>query len=338
MPITSYMNQRPPFSIDTIWIKPIDNGDGTITIPENFTFRVQDVLINTSDYSLAERTFSVPLGFNGSIRFTLNGNTGFHPDNPTNVAPRSFYLGTKNVGNCIDDYMLAMIYRDASTGVISISATTQIHQDFYYVGANVIWVDAVNGSDSNPGTSASPVQTIRQAVELLSPYPNIWLKIQPGNYTIDFEFPVTTAVNIEGVDSTNKPNITVNVKDHVIGLPALQFINLNKINLTLSSGYFVQGEGASFLSHVGLASCTVNLGGGTFGDVAEGCYPNVYVGSCTIIKPSIYLFWINNAASINFFGTTIQDGSGNALTVADVVKIVRDSSGTIRNFLSKTIL
>ena len=72
--------------------------------------------------------------------------------------------------------------------------------------ATTLWIDVVNGSDSNTGTQTSPLKTITAAVASLPPTlsANVTLNLKPGTYreepTLDFKFTKNARFTLQGTD------------------------------------------------------------------------------------------------------------------------------------------
>ncbi len=342
-------------------IKVKDNGDGTVTIEENQMLQLANAIINTSDFSLEERTFAIGLGEAVQLRYSLNGRTvtvGTDANDNTiqDVSPNknSFYTaplvfqGWNSIySQYPDDIALARITRDATTGVINIypifvSSTLEDLQN--NVGLPLIVLDATNGNDSTAhGTLANPFKTLDAAL----------------NYSLEYGSSRSITINDSSTYTWLNPfycrYLNINKSSTVTTNPTIQFttgcfglsdsfnveISHVDINATNATGYSFMGNGGE-IGKICFNNATVTLNG-TYSLIHAGswCHPNVLVWYSSVIKTGtgllLDLIGQSTLVYVDFISSTVQDSVGNALTPTDVVSTIRDSSGTIRNYCSSTI-
>lgn len=222
--------------------------------------------------------------------------------------------------------------------------------------SKTFYVDAVNGSDLNDGSSTTPFKTLKKAVDsvpvggfgriiLMSDIQlNDFLVIE--NKAVEFtsintSSPVTISNKeiISTESTTNYRNTTgiIVVNSYVL----FNTLNLNHINMvgtdtTLSYGAFlIRGES----SFIHFRNCGVSIGSDpiqslVLTDTWDGGFTSVSIRNCNITTNGGVVFrCINNSGGALFSAnTTINNDTKWA------AGIIKDTNGTPRNIVSNIVL
>ncbi len=215
------------------------------------------------------------------------------------------------------------------------------------------YVDAVNGSDNNDGSSTAPFKTIKKAVDsvpvggnvrivLLNDYVlNTTEVIEKRYVSLEATAPVTlsnieTTVNINGTDYRSATGFVI-----TNAVVRIEGITLNEVTPTqnLPSLYY----GSSLIrvngSNIWIYNSTINLPSDSYYslihfDTWKGVWGAVALRQCSITTNGASVVRLINNAGVGLFifNTAIND---NTKWVSGVIK---DTNGVPRNVLSNLVL
>lgn len=138
-------------------------------------------------------------------------------------------------------------------------ADSFITKDIIATGA-VIWVDSVNGSDSNNGLEGSPLATLAAAITAATANNGDIIVLKSGHTeTLTSAITVNKAgVKIYGIgNGSSAPKFTVNAS-------SIDGLNITANNVEINNLYFPVGTTASNSSRVNVDAANVRIKGCTF--------------------------------------------------------------------------
>lgn len=188
-----------------------------------------------------------------------------------------------------------------------------------YTPTQVIYVDVVNGNDSNSGVYGSPLKTISKALAMLKDGPIIlpWgvtIRLAPGTYnetyiTITQVSGHSITIEADGSKGGNKSNVIIN---GIVGMSQSSLYELNFLNVTFSMIFDIRTSGASFVS---FGSCIFNTAGGPganlYGAIVGGNAKYYFTG-CTFNGKQTAINALNGSW---VFLSSTNNGSGNTTGV-----------------------
>ncbi len=197
---------------------------------------------------------------------------------------------------------------------------------------NTVYVDAVNGDDSNDGSEVSPVKTVKQACYILgdSFHGRIFLKSDCSITEDIYVFLRRLVIDLNGFTLS----FTVNSTSQIFGFYAEAcFIHFYS---KVSGGKIRLPSPAADTSDLNNHPCAVK--GGVQGGDFVGLTVN-YGAEVEVNSDKYYLIEATNRGiCYNVYGTVI-DNTGTGIGWEDLVyNIIRDSNGVPRNVISNVIL
>ncbi|EES73833.1 hypothetical protein POTG_01540 [Paenibacillus sp. oral taxon 786 str. D14] len=198
----------------------------------------------------------------------------------------------------------------------------------------VLYVDAVNGNDSNTGKYGSPFKTINRAIKMLQESPIIlpWgvtIRLAPGTYNESIFISEISghsiSIEADGGKGGNKSNVILN---GIVGISQSSLHELKFTNVTFALLFDVREAGASFIS---FSSCIFNAAGGAganlYGAIVGGNAKYYFTG-CTFtgLQTAINAMngsWVFLSSNNNGSGNTtgIWAEGGSIVTVSGVVSL-----------------
>jgi len=117
--------------------------------------------------------------------------------------------------------------------------------------SKVLYVDSVNGSDSNIGTSTSPMQTLDYAISIAKRYKSCIINLAAGTHTISsgsVSFRGSISLSIRG-ESASTTTIEGNISFGRGAYVSIQGVTIKKVDgLADTSSVYVWEEGAAYIA------------------------------------------------------------------------------------------
>ncbi len=222
------------------------------------------------------------------------------------------------------------------------------------------YVDAVNGDDTNDGSSGSPFKTLKKAIDSVpvGGYGKIYLSDDKVYYIEAFSLSYLYNKKIKIVrksDGTNKPEIRIKSAvrsanyfsifqgiDYYVQLVAVKITDEISDSSLGISVWGIFGRESNGTITIEFLYCDINMQNAklvsTANDVVKLNVRFKY-SNCIFVPQTQISLDYSATASISNHSSTFEDGNGNSLGLNDFVSgIVKDADGKPRNILSNIVL